>query len=372
VRFFYAAYPGAEYNPEGEIEIYSENVTPTSVLHGPWLGMDQTTVYILWTMELRTGSRAGSIEAQYHSFPLGSPTAATNPEFLYVPSEYRIPYQPVEWAGLNTGPRVMLPGDYSVTSGVTQVDVNPGIENELAVAIFSQVEYMWRQVNGQVSTVYFKDGELTSYQLLSFSSVSSSAPGILSDDSHNLYVTWLQKSAQPGFQVYFTSTAPHIKSALNRLTGGDAGRLALETLFGMLIGALLSPLAGAIWILAPVAVILITAPIRRDNENQVISIGTVISLGAALAVYWMVKLGSLPDARTYVPFSAWIPIISDSLGMVLRILVPILIGAIAIAISWRFTFQRNLKSALYFLVIYTAVDALLSMAIYGVLFYGAF
>ncbi len=368
----YAYGPDGEYRPgEGQV-LFTEGLNPSSIIQGPWLAEAQGETYILWTKEIKTGSSGGTTITNYLHFPAGQPAEAGRPELVYMPVEYRLEYSQESGAGLKSGLRVPLTGDTGMESRLTEVWVNPRIEKEALIAFHSLVNYTWRQTKGQVSTAYFRDGQPVEYQLISFSSVNSTSPAVTSDREGYLYLTWLEKSEQPGYLVYFTSTAPGIRLAYDRLESEDVGRLAAETSFGLLMGAVLSPPAAAIWLIPALVVLALTTPLRRDREKTGLSPGSAISLGLAIIAFWFAKLASLPGARTYVPFSAWIPIIPAWLSGPLQILVPVLTGIVAVLVAWHYTYKRSSRASLYFLLIYGAVDTLLTMAVYGVLIYDAF
>ncbi len=80
----------------------------------------------------------------------------------------------------------------------------------------------------------------------------------------------------------------------------------------------------------------------------------------------------MPTIRDYVPFSAWLPFIPSAFYLPLQAAVPLLITGLALAVAWRYTYGRESPSPFFFLLIYVAVDAALTMAVYGVTFYGAF
>jgi hypothetical protein len=50
---------------------------------------------------------------------------------------------------------------------------------------------------------------------------------------------------------------------------------------------------------------------------------------------------------------------------------PILTSLIALRVAWHFTYRRERNSPLFFLLTFIAIDGLASIAIYGVIFYGA-
>jgi hypothetical protein len=239
----------------------------------------------------------------------------------------------------------------------------------LVIAFRARINFLRRKSQDQVSTAFFKDGDPVAYQLLSFTSASSSRPAILSDQAGHLYVTWLEKGDLPGFVVFFASTAPDIREALGGITGRDVGRLSAETLFGLLSGALLIPFV-LVWMVVPVVVMGLTSFIRRDDAGFA-SPGTLVSLTLAVVAYWVGKLVLLPGIWEYVPFSAWLPIIPSWLNFPLRVGVPLILTGLALLAAWHYTYRRQRPSPLYFLLIYVAVDGVLTVAVYGVLFLGS-
>jgi len=82
-------------------------------------------------------------------------------------------------------------------------------------------------------------------------------------------------------------------------------------------------------------------------------------------------MATLPGMMAYVPFSAWLPTIPGTVGMLLRWGVPALTLALSLWTAWYYTFRQGNPSTLYYILIYIGVDALITAAIYGVLFYGA-
>jgi hypothetical protein len=253
---------------------------------------------------------------------------------------------------------------------ISELAVDPALAPELAIAFHTKLEYLRRKEQGQVSTVFFRDGAPAGYQQISFTSASSGFPAIVSDEGGQLYITWLESGAESGYDVYFSSTAPDIRKALSGLTWDDVGRLSAETLFGLLGGVVLVPLALA-WIIAPMVVLGVTSVIRRKEESFT-SPGVLISLALAIATYWVSKLLLMSTIRDYVPFSAWLPFIPPALNLPLQVGVPLLIAGLALAIAWRLTYGQDRPSPFFFLLVYAVVDAALTMAVYGVTFYGAF
>jgi hypothetical protein len=338
---------------------------------GPWLGMDGQQTYIIWNITVRTGPEAGKILTQYLTFPPSQPELASESQTIVVPGIADLTYEYEPDDGLAAGKRVLSIDDYPGTTAVTDTALNTASNpsQELALAFDAIVAYEFRKERGQVGTIFLKDGQVNGYQLLSYTPDASIRPAIISDTAGRLYLTWLERGEGGGFQIHFASTAPDIVAALSGVTAGDAARIFRETLFGLLSGAVLSPILVAVWLLLPLLVLFITSILRRGQPGTRVMIGTAVSLLLTGVIYWLVKMATIPGIRSYVPFSAWIPGIPTWLHAPLQIGVPILTTLSGIAAAWYFTYRRNSESILNFLLIFGAVDGLFTMAIYGFLIY---
>jgi PAS domain S-box-containing protein len=276
-------------------------------------------------------------------------------------------HESAEETPLRAGPRVPLTGaGGSVPLGL---ESNPFVARELVVAARASVAFKLRRQATQATLLYFRDGRPTAYQLLNFSPSSTGSPYVRSDDAGYLYATWLERAEERGFLVYLGSTAPDVLDRLDRLTLPDVGRMAAETIFGMLAGAALSPFVGILWLIGPLLALGLTSFLRRESEGT-IAAGSLLSLVLALVIYWAVKLSTLPGATDYVPFSASIPIVPQWMEAPLRWGVMLTIMIVSLLTAWHFTYRRKTQSALYFILIYVGVDSVLSLAIYGSIIFG--
>jgi hypothetical protein len=370
VRIFYGFYPEGEFAPGLAGEFRNERPSVTSVFLGPYLELDDTSTYIFWSEETRTGQSAGLATSHYSSFPLGRPAQASRPIQIIVPSKRNLEYSYFPEDGLFSGPRALLtPGSFSGASGLRRISSNLALANEGAVASQSRVDYLFNKTATQVGINYFNDGSSNGYQLISFTSRESTSPAIFSDEDDRLYLTWLEREGSE-FQVYFASTAEDIKDNLNSITIIDVGQFIGETVFGLLIGGMLAPVALVLWLLIPLAILLVTSPLRR-GEQDLRNPGTVISLGLSVLVFLAIKVFSLPGLRSYVPFSAWLPVPSW-MQWPLQIIVPLAISITALIIAWTFTYRRRNNSPFYFIILFGVADSFMTMAIYGVLIFNAF
>lgn len=368
-RIFYGSYPDGEFDLERAGEIFSERMAVTSIFSGPFLELDGESVYVIWSEETRTGSSAGQATTKYLTFPGSQPAQASGPIQIIVPSDRDLVYDYSPTGGLEAGPRALLvPGSFGGASGLSRIAVNLNLANEGVITSESRVDYLFSKTAPQIGANFFQNGSLNGYQLISFTSSASTSPAVISDEEGRLYLTWLERVGSES-HVYFASTAQDVIGNLRSLTLPDARQLVGESVFGLLIGALLSPIALVIWMIIPLGVLLLTGPLRR-GEPSLRNLGTTVSLGLAILAFLLLKFVSLPGIKEYVPFSAWLPLPSW-IGVPLQIIVPLSITVIAILIAWTFTYRRKSNTPIYFIAIFGALDSLMTMAIYGVIIFNA-
>ena len=365
-EFYYARLTGASYQPGSAVLILETDIPLSQVMNGPRLGLDPSHGYVAWSVETRTGMSAGDITASYFSFPLEDPGAAKQVRYLRVPSPFALPYQPLSPAD---GSVVDLTAsDLPATSRIFEISFLPGQPDRAVAAFKAEVDYRQRKSQWQIGTLLFERGAPQYYQMMSLTPAESNYPRMADDAQHDLYITWLEGGSSSGGAAYLTSTSPELRNAFDRLSFSDVSQMIAESLFGIASGVVLFwfPL---IWMMASLVVLFLTSPLRKEDA-PLHHPGTLISLVLALAAFWMAKLFIFPNMFSYVPFSAWIPILPESWSAPLRIGTPLVIGLAAALLAIRFTYARDNRSPLFFTLFYGLTDGLLTLAIYGVIFWG--
>lgn len=368
---YYADYPIGQYQADRARNILDVNISPTSIVQGPEIGLDTNNVYLFWTIEVRTGPSTGAIETRYVTFTPGQPETMSAAIPLAAPTTDDLMYEAWASDGFLTGPRANPNApQYTLTSATKDVAHSETIASELPLALLNtNVRYEYRQINSQVAVLYLENGQPTSYQLLSYSTGLARVPFLRADLDNHLYLTWLEADEGGGFHVYFASTAPQTKTILDKLSGSDFMQLLGVTLFGMLSGIVLSPLVVFLWMIAPMVIAGVTLFVQRSYSEDKLTIGTVISIVLAIGAYWLVKQFALPNIFEDVPFQVWIPIIPAGLEDILRLGMPIMLTLIGVVVAWFTTIRRHIISPLYFMLVFGLVDGVLTMAVYGFYFY---
>jgi hypothetical protein len=224
------------------------------------------------------------------------------------------------------------------------------------------------QTQTQIVALYGTGVELGSYQLLTFTNAGSSHPAVLIGSAGESYVAWLEPAEVEGSLLYLASTRPSLVEAYASLTGQDVQQMALQSIFGMLSGVILMPMV-LIWLIAPLLTVAVTSFLRGGDEGlgQPTTFGP---LALGLAGYWIAKRAILPQVFEYVPFSAWIPVIPGWLEPVLRYGFPVAGSLLGLWLAYHFTYRRDRNAPLFFVLIFGAVDGLVTMAIFGGLVLG--
>lgn len=333
------------------------------------LAVNDSHVSIFWTTSIVAGLEAGTVSTQFVSSPLAGEAQFSAPESLVVPVAYDGLWQDVNDTDLKTGSRLFVPGGTDALEDLFALSTPSG---EQVLAYRAAMLHHWRKMRWQVNLLYLDDGQLNGVQPLSFTPSYSLYPVVARDANGYLTFAWLEKISSDAYEVYLASTHPAVVASQASLTWAERGNIAVQVLFGMLVGALLAPLAASVWMLAPLFVFLLVNALRRWLPLAWRERWELVSLGLALLAAWGAKSATLPAIFTYVPFSAWIPNIPPLVGEVLRYGVPALIFLLSGGVAWHYTYRRKSQSALYFLLIYIAVDALLSMSVYAVMIYGVF
>jgi hypothetical protein len=355
-RIAYTTVAAAERPAPSQTVLTIESYRAGDNVEGPWLGIDAQTVYLLWSA---TAPRSGAVFSQFASFPLGAPEQISEIQAFTLPMQSGVNYQASDGA-LNAGPRLTL--GQAIGGPLTNISSNASAANELAVALVSQ-QYTNKQLVKQVSIMFTRNGAPSTYQILSNTPDNALTPYLASDAQQHLYASW-RIVGQNGYRVYFASTAPDLVAALRPITQGDLARMVIDTVFGLLTGAMLAPIAAVACLVGPLLVLGVTWFLRRKAETWR-DWRVYLSVGAALLAFWIIKQALLESMANIVPFAAWVPIIPNSLGEVLRWGITLLSLVLGLWIAWRVTVRAGRYSAVLFVLAYIAVDSLITMAVFG-------
>jgi hypothetical protein len=370
---YYAQFPDLKFQSNQGVRVTALISGITSVLDGPWLGQSGDAMLVLWNLSVLTGMEAGLMTTEYVILPIEGVEEGfqQQPSMLFVPSDYHEDYRQ-EATIFQAGERIWLQDvDGGYSGRIQELSIVDSNAFELVIALEAKVDFLRHKEEIQISLLFFQDGQPTSYQLLSFEAAASRMPYLVADETGYLYLTWIQNTDELGNAIFFATTEPDLRESISSFDSADTFSVASDAIFGLLSGVLLLPIA-LVWLLIPFAAIGLTSLIRKEDE-PIFGIGTILGIGLALAGFWFGKYFSLQilDMTDYVPFSAWIPQISSQQANLLRFIVPMLIFVVSVIFAWWQTYAKQNRSVLFFVIYYAVLDSLLSLAIYGLLVYGA-
>lgn len=359
-------------NLNEQTPIYIKKVSPSIRIIGPVLGFDNEVGYLFWSEAILAGLEAGSRTSFLQYFPLGRPDQIRPPMRMMVPASQNLESEEYISGYFSTGNRVNVGGTRLGSSYQDHIVVIPGNFSELAITFRSRSEHKWRDFRNQVNVAYLSDGLVTTYQPISYTTTDSSHPNIFQDEDQDLYVSWLERD-ESTFYVYFSTTDVEKRNKLDLVSSNEYFQLAAEGIFELLAGVILFPFAASVWGGAGLLAFIFNLVLSQFHKPIFRTIGEILSITGGIFIFWWMKFATLPGIDDgYVPFSAWIPHIPDNFEQPLIIGVPIIIGLVSFAVAWLRTYGKNNGSAINFHLIYSAMDAVMSCAVYGVLIYGSF
>ena len=336
-----------------------------AALDGPFIGVADDFVYLMWSVLYQSGLEAGTAKTEYVTFPNGKPNELRNiAELAMLPIEVQ-PYQPVnERDGYSTWVPASYVNRTSPFIYKPSLVVNP--ESEMAVAVSMMQDYRL-DAYIQIAVAILDDGEYKGYMVATRTESISSDPILVADNQRNLHLFWRDGFSKS--KVFYTTTDPIKRAILDKPKLRDITTLVLSGGMESLAGVLLFPLAFP-WMF-PGLVLAVIWRMRRNDED-ISERASQVVLAISLILYQLTKVFVFPTMVDYIPFSAWVDI-PDLWRMPVRIIVPVLIFVAALAVSEKT--RRGKKtppSTLYYYFIVVIADTALTLAIYGVNFLGAY
>ena len=347
---------------EGTSVAYIPRGTGASV-SGPALGLSDGWVYLVWSILNQSGLEAGTANTQYIAFPAGDPEEVAPSRINILPFEKQ-PYQTYQgWYDFAQ----FVPASYAgLSSGFVYDPVTDSVQqNELALALSYSQQYRLDSYV-QIATGIFSAGQFEGYTLATKTLNISGGAALSSDAGGNLHLVWREGAA--GQHVYYATTAPEARAAIDHFAFEDIISVVLGGGLESIAGVLLFPLAFP-WMFLGLVLLVGWRLIRNDEDLTHLS--SRILLLAAIVMYQGTKLLVLPTMLSYVPFSAWMDV-PAGWQFPLRIGVPLFIFGMAIAVAELIRRRQQTSSTLIYYFSLVITDTILTLAVYGVNFFGAY
>jgi hypothetical protein len=352
----YASFPGGELSlTEGQTVADLGNITAN--VDDPVVGVAGDWVYIMWSLFALSGLESGTGWTEYIAFPKEE-TSRVAPARIWMLTDEEQAYDPYSGAYALTVQVPAVTSPALSSNYIVEPDIASGQENELAVAISSKQLFRLDELV-QIAVLLFRDGEYTGYQMAGKTEAFSMDGTLQSDEAGQLYLAWREGT---GRQLYFASTEPGLRDALNQLGQADMFQVIVGGGLEAVTGVLFFPLS-MIWFI-PGGLLLVIYKLRKDDET-VNDTASVVFLIIAILLYQTTKLLFLPSITSYVPFSAWLDV-PRGIGLMLQIMVPLLSFGLGILVAEWVRRRRSGMSSLLYFFIACGVDAIITLMIYGV------
>lgn len=320
--------------------------TAGAAFDGPWLGLDESSVYLAWVLEVR--ERGEVIDFTfYQAFPQPALSQRDVTEtFDYSPPQ--VTGQPVHVQGVDpslTGQPRFLGGQpaHQVLACFTQVS-GPGNVETLQIAA---IDVGAEQIEGQ--------------EIVNASRGASVQPNVAIDGQGNLDLVWIDTAGFQRYHVVYASTSPQAKETLNRITTYEVVDKVLGAVMSFFTALFFIPIA-LNWVLAALGWLILFALTTRESEisdphgRRALGVAMLLQLGAKIVFF--------PDLLSRSPL---ISLLSPLLGLILgRWILPLLLAAISAGLVWAYLKRAHSQSIFVAYFIYAAVDSLLTLVIYVV------
>ncbi len=390
--FYYARTPTTDISIDGGVlvaDLKSGGALGTTgdTFAGPEIGYANYWAYVLWSVLSQSDTEAGSAIAEYVAFPINQPIPH-NPNRIWMIAAEEQPYtayrgelnlsqlvQPlsaeeaVDKFGIEQQMLSKSHGDWlNSFGGITDFIMNPNASSspmkEMPAAFSVSQQQRW-DISLEIAIGLFEDGIFQGYSLATKTGSLSDYPTIAVDQQNNIHIVWREGAG--GRNIYYATSNPMAMSNLDRFNVSDLYNTGLRAIMDSFTSLAFLPIIGFWWIL-PGFLLLVGWRFFKEYEyvNQP---AALLPLSISLVLYQVFKFMSLPTILSYVPFSAWVPVLPP-LNTLLRIAVPI--GIFLIALYIANIVRRRKDSAILFFLITVLVDSFLTLAIYGVNLLGAF
>ena len=282
---------------------------------------------------------------------------------VFVPDEAKPRYQQID--RYTPVDHVAVPPEDAVWTGFIEMPQTLPWSGKGA-AVLANMTYDFRvNPRSQLALLLVENGELAAYQQPVLTRQFSLHPtGAVSADGQ-LHTAWIDLESPGEYSVYYASTRPEIVAALDRRTGNDTVNDSVDLAWGMASGLTLIPLS----IIAALPIIFVCGIYYVTGHDGSLrgNLGAEFALVVALVLYLTSKIVIMGGLLDRPPMMNAIPETMASIWTWLVILAIAGVSLVSMLIYIRRSKRPELlKAALLFL----AVDALMTLLLYGPTFYG--
>jgi hypothetical protein len=313
---------------------------------GPWLGLDEGSVYLAWVLEVREMGDVMDFTF-YQAFPqpgLGQRGGMT---------------------ALDAPPPAVTSAAVSVQGLEPSLTGHPrfleGQPTRQALACYTQVSGPGNMETLQIVMIDVEPGQIEGQEIINASRGASVRPSVAIDARGDLHVAWLDTAGFKRYQVIYASTSPQARGTLNRITAYEVVDTVLSMMMRVVSALFFVPIV-LTWVFVPMGWLVVFTLTTRESEISDPRGG--MAIGLAMLLHLAAKLLFLPGFLTRSPFSVLpSPFLSLILG---RWVLPFLLAAISAALLRAYLKRGRSQSIFVAYFIFAAVDSLFALFIYVV------
>jgi len=318
--------------------------TARAAFDGPWLGLDESSVYLAWVLEVR--ERGEVIDFTFYQ---AFPQPALSQRDVTETFDYPLPEV--------TGEAVHVRGvDPSLTGQPQFLEGQPAHQ---VLACFTQVRGPGNVEALQIAAIDVGVGQIEGQEIVNASRGASVQPNVAIDGQGNLHLAWIDTAGFQRYHVVYASTSPQAKETLNRITTYEIVDNVLSAVMRFFSALFFIPIV-LNWILIPIG--WLAAFTLTTRESDISDPHGRRALGLAMLLQLGAKLFFFPDLLSRSPL---VSVLSPLLGLILgRWILPLLLAAISAGLMWAYLKRAHSQSIFVAYFIYAAVDSLLTLIIY--------
>ena len=325
---------------------------------GPWLGLDESSVYLAWVLEVRERGEVMDFTF-YQAFPQPVLSLPKEPVLSQRDGTAVFDYPSPEVTG--EAVHVTFHGaDPSRTGHPRFLEGQPAHQ---VLACFTQVSGPGNMETLQIAVIDVLAGQIEGQEIVNTSRAASVRPNVTIDSSGNLHLAWIDTAGFNRYQVIYASTSPQAKETLNRTTAYDVVDKVLSTVMNVFSAFFFVPIVLS-WVIIPIGCLVLFAlttsgyDISDPHGRRALGLAMLLQLG--------VKLFFFSDLLSRFPFGS---LISFSLGPSLcfllgRWIFPLLLAALSAGVMWIYLKRGRSQSIFAAYFIYAAVDSFLTLVVY--------
>ncbi len=310
---------------------------------GPWLGLDGSSVYVAWVLQMR--ERETRDLTFYVAFPAPElPRRGAADVFGYTAPQVTEKAVRVE------------AGDPAMTGHPQFLNGQPA---QQVLACFTQVSGPGNGEMLQIAAVEPLPSQIGGQQIVNRSRGASLRPNPAVDSQGQRHLAWIDTAGFGSYNVVYASTSPQAKETLNRITAYDVVNRVLHTVMSVITSLFFIPLA-LTWMLVPV--VWLVAFTSATHTVEVSDPQGIVGLGVAVLLQLAVKLVLFGDLLSRFPSTS---LVAPALNLLIgRWLFPALLAAVSGGLVWVWLRRSGGRSVFAAYFMYAAIDSFLTLVVY--------